>query len=313
MKVEIPFPRRPLDDEETRDEQIEPDKFFGITGKGNPQVCQFDGVKVRTAEDGLTYLKLKAGETLRQALMRMPLYEDGNFVIHLMELPPGGYHPRVARPFGPDGLQSIHEAQRCHEVMIELLNQLRSLVGMLDAICQTVHPQGVNLKCYGSSIRNLLILACTECEAQWRGVQSANGYSPKNPKTTDYVKLCAPLRLPEYGVRLSHFPWIEPFMPYNSWISSAPTKTLPWYDDYNAAKHDREVSFPRASLMSAIQSVAAIWIMVYAQFGMVGIREFQDLHRYFEFTQVPRWRFSECYTSIKSGFSNLAGPQRLLF
>ncbi|WP_440131086.1 hypothetical protein, partial [Klebsiella pneumoniae] len=84
--------------------------------------------------------------------------------------------------------------------------------------------------------RNVLIIAATEVEAQWKGVLKANGKNGKN--TSNYVLLADALKLREFSIRLPFYPWLDPIRPFDSWYhSETPTKKLPWYDDYQAVKH----------------------------------------------------------------------------
>lgn len=121
------------------------------------------------------------------------------------------------------------------------------------------------------------------------------------------------MRLDEYSVKLQHYPWLPAVTPYAGWDKADPTETLTWYDSYNAVKHDREKDFHRATLQNAIASVAAAWVMVAAQFGYTGVREFDDLNRYFHFEHLPRWRYSDAYTYGYEGFNSEAGPRTYPF
>jgi hypothetical protein len=310
-----PSKQRPPSSDEAVDQDVEPGDFFGTTDDSGAHVWHFDGskaIRVGIANpDERCMTILQDGEGLRQALQRVPMFAQSAFVLHRMELPPGAYYPRMARPNDQHPAESpgmLPEFWKLPDLMAVTLNQMRSLVGMLDAIFQAVHPVQANMLCFGSSIRNLLILACTECEAQWRGVLAANGIGRARPSTADYVKLTPALRLSEYAVKLQHYPWLDPVAPFATWEAAAPTRSIGWYDDYNAAKHDREAAFARATVGSAIQAVAAVWIMVAAQFGIHGVREFDDLRRYFHLERVPHWRYSEVYTHGYDGFAAAAGP-----
>lgn len=310
-----PSKQRPLALDEEIDQHVKAGDYFGTTGDGTGQVWHFDGITaVRVGvpnPDHRSMTTLKGGESLRQALQRVPMFEQRKFVLHCMELPPGAYYHRISRPNDQhpvESLGALPEYWKSPNLMASTLNQMRFLVGMLDEIFQAVHPAEENMDCFGNSIRNLLILACTECEAQWRGVLAANGVVPNHPTTRDYVKLLPAMRLSEYAVKLQHYPWLDPVAPFDQWSSAASTKSLTWYDNYNAAKHDREAAFSKASIRSAIQAVAAVWIMVASQFGIHGIREFDDLYRYFHLESVPRWRYSEVYTYGYNGFDKAAGP-----
>ena len=139
----------------------------------------------------------------------------------------------------------------------------------LERICETVHPEKPNLKAYGYDIRNLLILACTEVESHWRAVLKANGVSGDYLTTRDYVALANAMRLNEYAISFPDYPWIDPVAPFKNWNAGKSTATLPWYDAYNAVKHDRENRFKKATLRFAFDAVSACVIMIVAQFGEV--------------------------------------------
>ena len=105
----------------------------------------------------------------------------------------------------------------------------------------------------------IIILACTEVEAQWKGVLEANGLTPSGSyfKTTDYVKLLPVMKLDQYEVALIRYPRISATGPFMGWDATKPTKSLSWYAAYNQVKHDRETKFEEASLQHAIEAVAA--------------------------------------------------------
>jgi hypothetical protein len=142
-----------------------------------------------------------------------------------------------------------------------------------------------------------LILACTEVESHCRGVLNANGVAGERLSMNDYVKLRAAMRLDEYAIAFPSYPWLEPIRPFFGWGSTGkPTQDLPWYDAYNAVKHDRENKFERANLASVFAAVAACAIMIEAQFGLPdGLGLGSDLMAFFEFAEVPSWPLAELY------------------
>jgi hypothetical protein len=307
---------------ELKDDIISDGDFFGTTGANGSRVWHLDGAKAVLVgvsdPDHRSMAILDADQTLRDALRTVPMLADSEFCLHRMLLPPGAHYPRIARPNDQhpnEAPGACPDFWSSRDVVVGSLNQVRFLVAMLDAIFQAVHPVAANMSCFGSSIRNLLILACTECEAQWRGVLQANGHlaTSKNFTTNDYVKLLPAMRLNEYAVKLNHYPWLLEVAPFLNWNTSKPTQTIGWYDDYNAVKHDRENAFNRANLESAINAVAAVWIMVAAQFGIQGMREFDDLFRYFQLERVPLWRYSEVYTHGCDGHKFGAGQKNFNF
>jgi hypothetical protein len=146
--------------------------------------------------------------------------------------------------------------------------QLEILFDGLIRIFRFIEPAGKNLDVFGHEIRNILILSCTELEAQFRGILKANNYSKKQTATKDYVKLFSFMKLAEFKIDFPLYPSLTARMPFEHWNKDNPTKTLPWYDAYNATKHDREVNFRDASLTHAIDAISACIIIFAAQYGV---------------------------------------------
>jgi hypothetical protein len=145
---------------------------------------------------------------------------------------------------------------------------LQMLCSALEAIFEVVEPVDANLTTYGHRLRHQLLVACTEVEAGWAGVLRANGYGSSGQlNTADYVKLADPLHLREYRVALRHYEHYPTLEPFRNWDAAAPTKTLPWYDAYNRAKHDREANFHRATLDNVVRATAAYYILTASQFN----------------------------------------------
>jgi hypothetical protein len=142
------------------------------------------------------------------------------------------------------------------------------LVAELNEICTVVEPVESQLDVFGHRLRHLLIAACTEVESAWRSVLVANSSSPPaSPGTNEYVRLAEPMRLRERSV---HFMRVEPtrhLEPFATWDSARPTASLPWYAAYNATKHNREMHLNHATLGNVIDALAALHIMLVAQFG----------------------------------------------
>src|SRR5690606_35226317 len=107
-----------------------------------------------------------------------------------------------------------------------------------------------NLKSFRHRTRELLALACMEVEASLRAVLRASGsFSGRDRfNMNDYVRACEPLCLREFQVTLRRHPNVGPLRPFQSWDIKQPTASLPWYDAYNATKHDRETALDRATL-----------------------------------------------------------------
>lgn len=221
------------------------------------------------------------------------------------KLAPGEYYPRIARP-------SLHEVGNSPGIGLGAdptivqsgRGQLAVLREQLERIFRTVHPAPANSSTYGHDLRNLLILAATEVEAQWKGVLRESRLAPTKPTTNDYVKLLPALKLDEYGVRLPFYPWLEAITPFKGWLSAAPTKTLPWYDAYNNVKHDRETNFDQATLLHAIQAVCGCAVMLFAQFGAEHFTYGDDTVRFFALESKPKWDLTELYCTYLSSSTN---------
>jgi hypothetical protein len=190
------------------------------------------------------------------------------YELQACDFEPGEHHPRMYRgsykpgavPMNPQEQAEFAQASEQEDI---LLQDLRD-------ITRVIAPDLATHAAYGSRIRNLLIMACTEIEAQWRGILTANGYpTPSSGRfnTVDYVKLCRPLRLADYALRCTRFRDYPPVCPFEYWDAIAPTQTLAWYDAYNATKHDRMGAFSRATLENAIDASAALCILLIAQYG----------------------------------------------
>lgn len=219
---------------------------------------------------------------------------------HPLRLGPGEYFPRMARPqsTAPECSpgKNRDESPAALNARTTSTGQLHSLIQHLQEICRVVHPIDTNLNAYGHEIRNLLIISCTEVEAQWKSILLANGAQANNRR--DYVKLSPAMKLKEYRVSLPWFPWLDPIAPFERW-EPTPNRVkqhLPWYDAYNAVKHDREKNFVEAKLRYAIEALTACFVMLCAQYGLDFVRigdEARDV--FFHLVNRPSWEPAELY------------------
>lgn len=141
------------------------------------------------------------------------------------------------------------------------------LFAELDEIFRVVEPAPRNAYAFGHRLRHVLVLACTEIEACWKGILRANGYEKERLSTSDYVKLNAPMGLEHWGARLESYQEFGEWKPFANWDPDRPTQSLDWYAAYNAVKHDREEKLELATLEHVLSACAALTIMVHAQFG----------------------------------------------
>lgn len=312
MSISIhPHPprRRKQDSSDFDSHDVTAGDYVGFTrGADQYGIWRHEGGRLKliggSADSPRSIIDLADGVPMKESIRQHPQLYFNDPVIHRMTLSPGTFYARMARPefnewnLSPGRLPT--DLYRNYDLTATLL-QLRSLIARLESVLTVVHPSSDNLDVFGIEIRNLLILSATEVEAQWRGVLVANHYGGSQKtrfSTNDYVKLAAAMRLPEYAFRFRLFPFVEEVAPFANWCASgSPTKDIAWYDAYNKVKHDRSGSFHEAKLTHAMFAIVACWTMVAAQFGFRGMRELSDLDNYFEMTRVPRWRFSEVYSS----------------
>lgn len=147
---------------------------------------------------------------------------------------------------------------------------LRILIEKLDEILLFIEPSSAKLESYSHKIRELLILASTEVENQWRVLLNKAGAIPINGNTfttQDYVKLLPVTFIDEFQVSLKNYASSFPSKPFSGWNAANPTKSLNWYNAYNKTKHDRDAHFADAKLKYAIDAVAANLILYCTRFG----------------------------------------------
>lgn len=173
----------------------------------------------------------------------------------------------------------------------------------LNAIFRTIEPDVRNLNTYGNQIRELLIIACTEVEYLLQKLLKDNDILPKNSfyTTNDYARCLSILKLNEYEVNTPYFPALGIFSPFSKWNISTPTKSLDWYYSYNQVKHDRGGTKDKANLGSLINSIAALHIILEAQYGSEIFNDHIGRKYKTEFKTVkkPTWEITEiCIPSL---------------
>lgn len=186
------------------------------------------------------------------------------------------------------------------EIYTQSVVAAESLFDELNPLFRYVEPSPANSNSYGHRCRELAILACTEVEACFRGVLLANTAPSSHAErysTKDYIRLKDPLKLNEWSVRLKDYPNFPDLEPFAAWNADKPTQSLPWYDAYNAVKHDREGEFARATLGISIQAIAALFIMQCAQWGpQVYSPFFGNRSSPFTLIKLPTWKAGTLYS-----------------
>ena len=210
-----------------------------------------------------------------------------------LELEPGEYYPGMARPIvGESPGRNPNQGGETMNRRASASGQHHALIQQLEQICRIVHPEGSNLQTYGHEIRNVLILACTELESQWKAILGAHKTPAEN--TTHYVKLCPAMKLAKYAVDFPYYPWMSECRPFDGWKNG--TKDLSWYGAYNNVKHNRDDNFPQASLNNAFQALAGFFVMLCAQYGWdFALTGDAASRAFFRLKAYPEWSLSEYY------------------
>jgi hypothetical protein len=220
----------------------------------------------------------------------------------------GEYYPRIARSWKDDKLADSpgwnpeeRERAKSHAKSDELANseaQLHYLKEHLEHICQVIYPCKENQSAFGNEIRNILILACTEVEGQWKSILKANGMVRDRYDTNQYVKLLPAMRLDEYSVRFPYYPKMDDIWPFQGWRDydpaqpglPGPTESLKWYAAYNRVKHDREENFKEASLLRTFEAITGFFVIMCAQHGWAFVeREKEAETKFFFLKERPNW------------------------
>lgn len=181
---------------------------------------------------------------------------------------PGEYYPRIWRRNAPSIACLPH-----FELILSSINAASSLFRNLDDVFQYVEPTDENKHVFGHEIRQLLLLACSEAEAQFKAIMRANHYDRGGSWNIarDYFLLARPLGLDRCSVSLPRYPSLGFVDPFSEWTASS-YSPLCWYQAYNDTKHDRESNFGRATLENTIYALGAVFLLILAQTGIEGLQ-----------------------------------------
>jgi len=146
----------------------------------------------------------------------------------------------------------------------------------LQSIFEYVEPSDECRTAFSYRIHALLIRACVELEANFKAILEENTVTPPAKRSLnigDYRKVDATHHLSSYEVMLPIWngaPLIlRPFEPWKP-ARGPPNPgglTLPWYQAYNASKHDRQDEFKKANLENLITAIAGLLVLISSQFA----------------------------------------------
>jgi len=136
----------------------------------------------------------------------------------------------------------------------------------LQELFDYVEPADRNLACYSYRIHALLLRACIEVEANCKAILKENGYQKPKMNIGDYRKIEATHQLASYQVRVPSWSgdqWLR--TPFSAWAT--PNEPLPWYEAYNATKHDRHHSFAAATFEHLLDASCGLLVLLSSQFN----------------------------------------------
>lgn len=140
----------------------------------------------------------------------------------------------------------------------------------LFAIFEYVEPADSNNNVYSHRIHQLLLRVCVEVEAHFRNILRANDYQSKNNvwRMCDYQRVEHTHRLSAYSVRYPGWrgQQVSLWRPFAPWAGVTAGK-LPWWESYNASKHDRNENFEKANLGCLMNAIAGLIVLYHAQYS----------------------------------------------
>lgn len=236
-------------------------------------------------------------------------------LLYKAKLLPSQYYPRIWRgclgtnPF-IDQYDVLNPIEIYGKDFMMSIVAMESLLKEVENLFLYIEPEIANYSSYGHKLRELLILLCTEVEANWKAVLKKNflQINQERLNTTHYIKVSDPLMLKSYEVALKNYPHCK-FKPFALWTIDKPTETLPWYDIYNKVKHDRYGTFATASFEQVLNAAAALFIMQVSQWGPT-IFNIENLNRFsiFSIVAIPDIPLDEVYIGLNGDHFNSTIP-----
>ncbi len=145
----------------------------------------------------------------------------------------------------------------------------------LRSIFEYLEPSDESRLAYSYRIHSLILRACIEIEANFKAILTENKFtlpSKRSLNMRDYRKVDATHHLSSYEVMLPIWNGANKrFKPFEPWKSargdpSASGISLPWYQAYNASKHDRHNEFKKANFENLVMAVAGLLVLISSQF-----------------------------------------------
>jgi hypothetical protein len=176
----------------------------------------------------------------------------------------------------------ISDPRYCQE-RTSLCRAYKMIEKDLEALFEYIEPCDANNSTHSHRTFELMLRACTEFEANCKGILLANGYSPTKrdragvivPRASDkwnisdYWRINRAVRLSDYKVLLkSWHPNPLELQPFRDWHGVTSHQGLSWYQAYNEAKHNRDTKFACSNFKNTIEAIAGLLCILFSQFNV---------------------------------------------
>jgi hypothetical protein len=190
---------------------------------------------------------------------------------------------------------------------VTLIRAYNTIERDLVRLFEYVEPADANLSTYSHRIYELFLRACTEFEANCKGILSANAYAKSgNWNIADYYRINSSSRLSDYDLRIAFWHDGDKVLrPFSDWATGS---SVSWYQDYNAVKHNRSGKFGLASLHNLLLAVSGVFAVLFSQFFILSFRAHASVGMYnqgdgwfshensiFAIKPPQTWTADECY------------------
>ncbi len=223
-----------------------------------------------------------------------------------IETPFGCRIGRVSRPikgwtsvsfFQPNSASTVKTYSERLQQTLHLFERLLQFGKSVDLVL-------TNLEVHGNETRDLLLISCLQVEALFK-LLVFKDYRTEKGNISQYWKISEYAKLPEYEVRFPDIPMLGTFAPFSSWDATVTSSYAPlrWYRSYNHVKHNAVDGNAEATLVSAIEAIAACFILLSVFRRSAFANQFLSkrnanlFNEACEFVRRPEWELKDSYLS----------------
>ncbi len=157
-----------------------------------------------------------------------------------------------------------------------LINGYHLLEQDLKEILTFIEPTQNNYTTYSHRLYALYVRACMEFEANCKMIFADKNYKlPSRPNINDYHDIHTYEEFKTINGYIIKLQMSEVIIlsPLKGWSKSASPR---WYREYNDVKHSRLLNFSKANLLNVLNSIAAIFILLHARYGIAVFTQHQE-------------------------------------